>query len=56
MGKPKLTPSVVILIFIPYYSNYLYSTLNLPYMIGVECLRIILDYNMYIYIESVIRI
>jgi hypothetical protein len=26
---------VVILIVIPYYSNYLYSTLNLPYIIGL---------------------
>ena len=26
---------VVILIVIPYYSNYLYSTLNLPYMTGL---------------------
>jgi hypothetical protein len=27
--------SVVIPIVIPYYRNYLYSTLNLPYMIGL---------------------
>jgi hypothetical protein len=30
---------VVILIVLPYYSNYLYSTLNLPYMIVIELIK-----------------
>jgi hypothetical protein len=31
----RFSGCVVILIVLPYYSNYLYSTLNLPYMIGL---------------------